>query len=215
MLVPVRGSRGQDDAEPAASEAGSGLEEQEWWRPPPPPPPPTAGVRKELMEMGFPDDGYDYSRHMRSIEPSGAKASGLQAVVLRPPAGGEPAAALRPDVRVYDASGVAQLGEASRAPTAQRVNADARAELEEVMAALESSGSEVEDDDDEEMEDDFVLRAAGGPAATQGADGGVMGATKEEEEGGGERRRHRGENEVHDGAEIGRASCRERVYVLV
>lgn len=49
-------------------------------------------VRRDLIELGFPDDGYDYNQHMRSIASTGAGAAFVPSTRAADP--------LRADIRV-------------------------------------------------------------------------------------------------------------------
>lgn len=116
-------------------------------------------VRRELVELGFPDDGYNYLQHLREVGPSGRTGSFVPNNHFR--------LDLRPDVKAYDASklcvfssmedsdndALLVIGSTSRirGPTAKVVDSDVVALLEE-----EDDHSPVSAD---ELEDDFIAMA--------------------------------------------------------
>ncbi|KAG0591113.1 hypothetical protein KC19_1G150700 [Ceratodon purpureus] len=120
-------------------------------------------VRVELVELGFPDDGYDYMQHMRKIGVSGVGGSFVPTTRPKPEK-------LRADVKVFDASKVAvqAVEEANEKKIIAAVGSSTHqmrrpAYVEhgldpEVAAALDDSeGSEFGSAD--ELEDDFVVFA--------------------------------------------------------
>lgn len=124
-------------------------------------------VRQELVELGFPDDGYDYMQHMRKIGVSGVGGSFVPAARPKPER-------LRADVKVFDASKVdVQLVEEANdkkiietvGSSTHRVKRPAYVEHgldPEVAAALENSeGSEFDSAD--ELDDDFIVYANSNP----------------------------------------------------
>lgn len=124
-------------------------------------------IRLELVELGFPDDGYDYMQHMRKIGVSGVGGSFVPAARPKPEK-------LRADVKVFDSSKVpVQLVEEASAKkiievvgsSTHRVKRPAYVEngLDPEVAALldDSEGSEF--DSLEELEDDFIVFANNPP----------------------------------------------------
>eukprot|EP00850_Spirogloea_muscicola_P023062 SM000326S12430 [mRNA] locus=s326:103491:105659:+ [translate_table: standard] len=120
--------------------------------------------------MGFPDDGYDYTRHLRDLRGSGGGGGGGGGAF----APAEPLLqALRPDVKAYDASrarpAVAVAEEADVAvleAAAGAARVDARCVVDpDIAAALERGDEDFERSDggpEDELEDDFVLFANAG-----------------------------------------------------
>mmetsp|Transcript_13702 Transcript_13702/g.18811 ORF Transcript_13702/g.18811 Transcript_13702/m.18811 type:complete len:582 (+) Transcript_13702:106-1851(+) len=115
--------------------------------------------RKELLELGFDDDGYDYSQHLRVMNNQGGNES-----VFVPTKASRPVV-LPEDTRVYDAACLASSSlESSSAPPVVRTAAGgprggARAQdLAELAAALEAELEE----EDWVLNDDFVQCALQG-----------------------------------------------------
>ncbi|CAD6216966.1 unnamed protein product [Miscanthus lutarioriparius] len=137
---------GGDGGEPAPSststdDGGAALPEQ---------------VRLEILELGLPDDGYDYLAHLRELRPSlsSTGGGGSSAVFLpsRRPARFGP----RVDVKAYDftrtplGSGDVAVVAASRAEEA--IDLD-------VARLLDGSHSPTVESGDEDLEEDFVILA--------------------------------------------------------
>ncbi|KZV15486.1 hypothetical protein F511_40149 [Dorcoceras hygrometricum] len=117
-------------------------------------------VRKEILELGFPDDGYDYLIHMREIKNKGGgsnyydnpKASFLQ---------------LERDVKAYDSSRVEvrKLNDVSVEKSIYSVAAKTfgvrlqKVVDADVAAMLDDSDSSKFGSDVEDLEEDFVVRA--------------------------------------------------------
>ncbi|KZV28851.1 hypothetical protein F511_13646 [Dorcoceras hygrometricum] len=117
-------------------------------------------VRKEILELGFPDDGYDYLIHMREIKNKGGgsnyydnpKASFLQ---------------LERDVKAYDSSmvEVRKLNDVSieksiYSVAAKTVGVRLQKVLDaDVAAMLDDSDSSKFGSDVEDLEEDFVVKA--------------------------------------------------------
>ncbi|CAM6100187.1 unnamed protein product [Calypogeia fissa] len=123
-------------------------------------------VRRELIELGFPDDGYDYNQHMRSIASTGAGAAFVPSTRAADP--------LRADVKAYDASKVdvqpvaevedtatneiIELVSSSTRPVRKPLSKDGVLDAD-IIAALENSeGSQLDSGD--ELEDEFVVVAS-------------------------------------------------------
>lgn len=117
-------------------------------------------VRKEILELGFPDDGYNYLIHMREIRNTGGGSAFFHNPKFKPEQ-------LPHDVKAYDASRVEMLNskgdfnEKSICSVASKtINARMQKVVDpEVAALLDDSdlsrfGSDVED-----LEEDFVVIA--------------------------------------------------------
>jgi protein LTV1 len=144
-------------------------------------------VRKEIIEMGFPDDGYDYTQHMREL-----RGGGVGAIAVTPEFN------LRADVRAYNARSVRVrpaeedelLAEVEAAEGVKPIAKLGANVLDaDILKLLEESGSEGGDDEEEELEDDFVIAANMGEGdeeekAPSGREHGAvrdwLGSTKEE-----------------------------------
>ncbi|XP_027329357.1 protein LTV1 homolog [Abrus precatorius] len=117
-------------------------------------------VRREILEMGFPDDGYNYLSHLREIKNTGAGSSFFHNPKFK-------LHHLPRDVKAYDASRL-QILEAGGEPEENTIYSVAsktttirvqKAVDPEVEALLDDSdlsrfGSDVED-----LEEDFVVQA--------------------------------------------------------
>ncbi|GJN33213.1 hypothetical protein PR202_gb21786 [Eleusine coracana subsp. coracana] len=122
-------------------------------------------VRREILELGLPDDGYDYLAHLRELRPSlSSTGGGASAVFLssrRPARSGLP-----PDVKVhpfqfplaYDLSGVT-VGSVEAAETEVVVTRVEEVTDLDVAKQLEESDSLGDGLEDEDLEDDFVVVA--------------------------------------------------------
>ncbi|GJN10908.1 hypothetical protein PR202_ga29052 [Eleusine coracana subsp. coracana] len=122
-------------------------------------------VRREILELGLPDDGYDYLAHLRELRPSlSSTGGGASAVFLssrRPARSGLP-----PDVKVrpfqfpsaYDLSGVT-IGSVEAAETEVVVTRVEEVTDLDVAKQLEESDSLGDGLEDEDLEDDFVIVA--------------------------------------------------------
>lgn len=117
-------------------------------------------VRRELVELGFADDGYNYLQHLREIGPSGRSGSFVPNTNLR-------LDRLRADVKAYDASRV-QISSTEDADddiallvssSASQIHGPATKVVDPDLARL----LEIDDgsvlDSADELEDDFVSRA--------------------------------------------------------
>ncbi|KAK4349031.1 hypothetical protein RND71_031786 [Anisodus tanguticus] len=122
----------------------------------------TDDVRKEMLELGFPDDGYNYLEHLREIKNSGGGSAYYE----------NPKAKLNElphDVKAYDASKVevAKVNDDSNEKYVYNVAAKTigvrvqKAVDPEVAALLDDSDlSRFEADvEDLELEEDFVIKA--------------------------------------------------------
>eukprot|EP00252_Welwitschia_mirabilis_P024282 TRINITY_DN7159_c0_g1_i1.p1 TRINITY_DN7159_c0_g1~~TRINITY_DN7159_c0_g1_i1.p1 ORF type:complete len:536 (-),score=151.20 TRINITY_DN7159_c0_g1_i1:520-2127(-) len=118
-------------------------------------------VRKEIVELGFPDDGYNYLFHLREI-----KSGGSSAFV---PVENTSKNVLPPDIKAYDASKVQVKPCEEEAHNVKDLNAISsntrfvcncgKAIDPEVVAFLESSDDSDTDSDAEGLEEDFVIQA--------------------------------------------------------
>eukprot|EP00250_Pteridium_aquilinum_P013908 c21653_g1_i1 orf=736-2304(-) len=116
--------------------------------------------RRELLELGFPDDGYNYLQHLREVGPSGRIGSfvPINRVRLDP---------LRPDVKAYDASKVQVHSSAEENDSnALIVSGSARTIRGAVSKVVDSDVVALLDREDgeslvssDELEDDFVAMA--------------------------------------------------------
>ncbi|KAL4650111.1 hypothetical protein ACB092_01G063000 [Castanea dentata] len=117
-------------------------------------------VRKEILELGFPDDGYNYLKHLREIKNTG----GGSAYYQNPKAKLEE---LPRDVKAYDASrvriseGDADSNEKSIFSVASKtVGVRLQKAVDpEVAALLDDSDLSRFASDDEDLEEDFVVQA--------------------------------------------------------
>ncbi|KAL8135643.1 hypothetical protein AgCh_010327 [Apium graveolens] len=147
-----------DDNEDEDESGGSGRQVQPSFMPNGTPAVPD-NIRKEIIELGFPDDGYNYLAHMREIKNTGAGSVYYE----------NPKAKLdqmQNDVKAYDASRI-EISKVSSEPYEKSIysvasmTAGARIQKvvdPEVAALLDDSdsrfGSDVED-----LEEDFVFSA--------------------------------------------------------
>jgi len=119
-------------------------------------------IRKEIIELGFPDDGYNYLTHLREIRASGG---GSAFVPCRKPR----LESIPPDVKAYDASNLqvptcneddsnssALYGVSSSTRYMRNVR---KAVDPEVLAQLDISDGSEFDSDVENLEEDFVVQA--------------------------------------------------------
>lgn len=119
-------------------------------------------IRKEIIELGFPDDGYNYLTHMREIRASGG---GSAFVPCRKPK----LESIPADVKAYDASNL-------QVPTCNEDDSNSnvlygvssstrfmrnvrRAVDPEVLAQLDISDGSEFDSEVENLEEDFVIKA--------------------------------------------------------
>ncbi|CAN7012777.1 unnamed protein product [Brassica rapa subsp. trilocularis] len=123
-----------------------------------------ADVRKEILELGYPDDGYNYLDHLREIKNTGGGSN----FYSNPKFEGE---YLPRDVKAYDASrvkvsGVVVDGDGGEddklmySVASKTVNVKVKKAIDPEVAALleDSDGSEF-GSDVEDLEEDFVVRA--------------------------------------------------------
>lgn len=116
-------------------------------------------VRREILELGFPDDGYNYLTHLREIKNTGGGSAFYHNSKAR-------LDQLPLDVKGYDASRV-HIGDVKRDPDEKALYSVAektvgvrlqKAVDPEVAALLDSSDS-VFGSDVEDLEEDFVIQA--------------------------------------------------------
>ncbi|KAL3840259.1 hypothetical protein ACJIZ3_024850 [Penstemon smallii] len=118
-------------------------------------------VRKEILELGFPDDGYNYLTHLREIKNTG----GGSAYYDNPKANFDQ---LPHDVKAYDASRVAvpKINDVSEdksiySVASKTVGVRLQKVLDpEVAAILDDSDSSKFESDVEDLEEDFILQAS-------------------------------------------------------
>ncbi|XP_040382296.1 uncharacterized protein LOC107304570 [Oryza brachyantha] len=125
-------------------------------------------VRREILELGLPDDGYDYLPHLRELRPSLSSSGGGASAAFLPSRRRRHARAhFGPplDVKAYDASRVRIASDEAAATTAavevtrvdNAIDPDVAKLLEEGdEPGPDPDGSESEHDD---LEEDFVLVA--------------------------------------------------------
>lgn len=117
-------------------------------------------VRKEILELGFPDDGYNYLDHLREIKIAGGGSSFFHNPKFK-------LQHLPRDVKAYDASRL-QINEADVEPEENSLYSVAskttnvrvqKAVDPEVAALLDDSDVSRYGSDVEDLEEDFVVRA--------------------------------------------------------
>lgn len=156
--------------EAMAQQGGAG---PEWWRAMFAPEEELSDKQRgEMKDLGLPDDGYNYLRHLR--QPSGEQGPGVTFV----PVSG-PVAAPQRDVRVFDVRAADEPEDAAAAlPVASSVHVAARGTEKVVCSALEEVDALLRDDVSEAgstvdptewtdsgrgtLEDDFVAAALAG-----------------------------------------------------
>lgn len=127
-----------------------------------------AHVRKEILELGYPDDGYNYLDHLREIKNTGGGSN----FYSNPKFEGE--FLPRDDVKAYDASRVKVSGvvvedgggdddKLMYSVASKTVNVKVKKAIDPEVAALleDSDGSEF-GSDVEDLEEDFVVQAQEG-----------------------------------------------------
>ncbi|KQK21533.1 hypothetical protein BRADI_1g61380v3 [Brachypodium distachyon] len=130
-------------------------------------------VRQQILELGLPDDGYNYLLHLRELRPTAAASSFVPSHIARP----EP---LPLDVKAYDASKVRVASgkveeELDEGRTMCKVAAKT-APVRRVEKAVDPDVARLLDEsDDEGLEEDFVIMA-------NQAEGGEVDDEEEEEE---------------------------------
>uniref|UniRef100_A0A0A9F244 Uncharacterized protein n=1 Tax=Arundo donax TaxID=35708 RepID=A0A0A9F244_ARUDO len=112
-------------------------------------------VRREILELGLPDDGYDYLAHLRELRPSlsSTGGGGSSAVFLhsrRPARSGLPV-----DVKAYDLSR-APIGSGEVAETVSLV--EEAIDLD-VANLVDGNDLPAVESGDEDLEEDFVILA--------------------------------------------------------
>ncbi|CAN6206209.1 unnamed protein product [Urochloa humidicola] len=134
---------GGDDepSSPSANDGGDALPEH---------------VRREILELGLPDDGYDYLPHLRELRASLSSTGGGGSSAVFLPSRRRPARSGLPvDVKAYDLS---------RAPIGSGESAAATRRVEEaidldVAKLLDGSDLPAVESGDEDLEEDFVILA--------------------------------------------------------
>ncbi|MCL7046545.1 hypothetical protein MKW94_017442, partial [Papaver nudicaule] len=121
-------------------------------------------VRKEILELGLPDDGYNYLAHLREIKNTGAGTAYYENSKAK-------LDEVPHDVKAYDASRVRvkEVGETEPSDdaiykvAAKTVGVKVQRAVDEEIAALladcDITRFESDDEEDLELEEDFVLKA--------------------------------------------------------
>lgn len=116
-------------------------------------------IRREMLELGFPDDGYNYLTHLRDIKNTGGGSTYFQ----NPKAESHK---LPQDVKAYDASRVevSEINDAVErsmySVASKTVNVRLKKVLDpEIAAMLDDSNSSNFGSDVEDLEEDFVVKA--------------------------------------------------------
>ncbi|KAL6657534.1 hypothetical protein ACP70R_005314 [Stipagrostis hirtigluma subsp. patula] len=138
------GGRDDPSSSPSAAYGGGALPEH---------------VRREIMELGLPDDGYDYLAHLRELRPSLSSTGGGGSSAVFLPSRRRPARPGLPvDVKAYDLSRVTiASGEVAQTATAAR-RVEEAIDLD-VAKLLEGSDLPAVESGDEDLEEDFVVLA--------------------------------------------------------
>lgn len=116
-------------------------------------------VRREILELGFPDDGYNYLTHLREIKNTGGGSAFYHNSKAR-------LDQLPLDVKGYDASRV-HIGDVKRDPdekalysvAEKTVGVRLQKAVDPEVAALLDSNDSVFGSDVEDLEEDFVIQA--------------------------------------------------------
>ncbi|CAM0906928.1 unnamed protein product [Alopecurus aequalis] len=133
-------------------------------------------VRREILDLGLPDDGYNYLAHIREFRPSFSSTGGGGSSAAFIPSRRRPARSGLPlSVKAYDARsvevGTDNVAAAAVVTTSQEaIDPDVTKLLEEGDVPQETSedeeskeGGELEEDgvfeEDEELEEDFIIIA--------------------------------------------------------
>ncbi|KAJ0248840.1 hypothetical protein HA466_0158840 [Hirschfeldia incana] len=131
-----------------------------------------AHVRKEILELGYPDDGYNYLDHLREIKNTGGGSN----FYANPKFEGE---YLPRDVKAYDASrvkvsGVVVDGDGGDMYSVASKTVKVKKAIDpEVAALLEDSDGSDFGSDVEDLEEDFVVIAQEGEGEGEGESSGV------------------------------------------
>ncbi|KAF8668857.1 hypothetical protein HU200_052060 [Digitaria exilis] len=113
-------------------------------------------VRQEILELGLPDDGYDYLAHLREIRPSLSSTGGGGSSAVFLPSRRRPARSGLPmDVKAYDLS-CAPVGPGEVTLATRQV--EEAIDLD-VVKLLDGSDSPAVESGDEDLEEDFVILA--------------------------------------------------------
>ncbi|MCO5569510.1 hypothetical protein L7F22_023223 [Adiantum nelumboides] len=117
-------------------------------------------ARREMLELGFPDDGYNYLQHLREVGPSGRIGSFVPTNRAR-------LDTLHPDIKAFDASKVrVPLAVKENQSTALTVSGGAHRIRGPVSRVIDFDVAALLDKEDDnslvsgdEIEDDFVVLA--------------------------------------------------------
>ncbi|OEL17528.1 hypothetical protein BAE44_0021453 [Dichanthelium oligosanthes] len=112
-------------------------------------------VRREILELGLPDDGYDYLPHLRELRPSLSSTGGGGSAAVFLPSRRPARSGLPVDVKAYDLSR-ASVGYEEVAAVTKRVG-----EVIDLDVAKLLDGSDLPavESNDEDLEEDFVILA--------------------------------------------------------
>ncbi|XP_062188353.1 uncharacterized protein LOC133891637 [Phragmites australis] len=114
-------------------------------------------VRREILELGLPDDGYDYLAHLRELRPSLSSTGGGGASAVFLPSRRPARSSLPVDVKAYDLSRVPiASGEVAGTAVAARWVEEA---IDLDVAKLLESDLPAAGSGDEGLEEDFVVIA--------------------------------------------------------
>ncbi|KAI5055163.1 hypothetical protein GOP47_0030308 [Adiantum capillus-veneris] len=117
-------------------------------------------LRQEMLELGFPDDGYNYLQHVRDVGPSGRIGSFVPSNRVR-------LDTLRPDIKAFDASKVQVPSSAEESESnalcasggARRLRGPVSKVVDSDVAALLDKEDDISLVSGDELEDDFVVLA--------------------------------------------------------
>ncbi|KAG2647025.1 uncharacterized protein LOC120694600 [Panicum virgatum] len=110
-------------------------------------------VRREILELGLPDDGYDYLAHLRELRPSLSSTGGGGSSAVFLPSRRRPARSGLPvDVKAYDLSRP-PLGSGEVAVATRRVEEAIDLDVAKLLDGSDLPGVESADED---LEEDFV-----------------------------------------------------------
>ncbi|CAL5084254.1 unnamed protein product [Urochloa decumbens] len=135
---------GEDEpSSPSADDGGGALPEH---------------VRREILELGLPDDGYDYLPHLRELRPSLSSTGGGGSSAVFLPSRRRPARSGLPvDVKAYDLSR-APIGSGDGEAAMATRQVEEAIDLD-VAKLLDGSDLPAVEFGDEDLEEDFVMLA--------------------------------------------------------
>ncbi|CAL5071591.1 unnamed protein product [Urochloa decumbens] len=113
-------------------------------------------VRREILELGLPDDGYDYLPHLRELRPSLSSTGGGGSSAVFLPSRRRPARSGLPvDVKAYDLSH-APIGSVEAAMATRQVEEAIDLDVANLLDGSDLPAVELGDED---LEEDFVILA--------------------------------------------------------